>query len=189
MGWKIEIGNADFEQLSRHLSGDVEQVAFLFTEPYANDHRLRVRALQLIPAEGFRHQGSYHVELADEIRPELIKRAWDENACLIEAHSHLDGPAGFSSSDLAGFEEWVPHLRWRLRGRPYAALVFAPDDFDALLWDSDGDPVSIEGLQIGGGATLVPTNYTPRPTRIEKGKKPEEERKDKKSWWRTLLGR
>lgn len=185
MGWKIEIEEADFKRLREHLSGEVEQVAFLFTEPYGDDHRLRVGDLELITSERFRYQGSYHVELADEIRPELIKRAWDENACLIEAHSHLDGPAGFSSSDLAGFEDWVPHLRWRLRGRPYAALVFAPDDFDALLWDGDGAPVSIDALQILGGATLVPTDHTRHPVSVEPRRKDEK----KKRWWRRLLGR
>lgn len=160
MGWRIEIDEDDYSRLREHLRGDVEQVAFLFTQPYRDDQRLRVRDLHLVPAAGFSFQSDYHVELGDTVRPELIKRAWDSDACVIEAHSHLEGPAGFSASDLWGFEEWVPHFRWRLRGRPYGALVFAPDDFDALVWAGEGPGEAIEAMDAGGNGALVPTGRT-----------------------------
>jgi hypothetical protein len=110
MGWRIEIDDGDYRRLRDHLSGEVEQVAFLFTEPHARGQRLRVRGMRLVGADGFKVQSAYHVELADHIRPEVIKQAWDEKACVIEAHSHVDGPAQFSWSDLVGFDEWVPHM-------------------------------------------------------------------------------
>ena len=179
MGWVVEIQEANYDGLRDHLRGDVEQVAFLFTEPYAGDQRLRVRDVELIPSDGFAYQGGYHVELAEQIRPALIKRAWDEDACLIEAHSHLHGPACFSWSDMAGFDEWVPHLKWRLQGRPYAALVFAPDDFDALVWDGKQDAGPLEALDVLPGQRLAPTGRTLRPAETPK----------EKSWWRRLLGR
>lgn len=183
MGWKIEIQSADFQRLREHLRGEVEQVAFLFTEPYAEDQRLRVRGVELIAADGFDYQSGYHVELADEIRPELIKQAWDENACIIEAHSHLHGPAQFSGSDLVGLGEWASHMRWRLQGRPYAALVVAPDDFDALVWDGDGPAAPVEAVEIIGGGTLVPTGQTHRALTGEpKNRKPT-------SRWRRIIGR
>lgn len=172
--------DADYRRLGEHLSGEVEQVAFLFTERYAGDRRLRVRAMRLITTEEFKSQSGYHVELADEIRPEVIKRAWDEDACLIEAHSHVDGSARFSWSDLAGFDEWVPHMRWRLQGRPYAALVFAPEGFDALVWDGEGSAIPVEALEIIGVATHTPTGQTHGQLTGEP---------KKKSWWRGLLGR
>jgi hypothetical protein len=182
MGWTIEIEATDYQRLREHLMGEVEQVAFLFTEPYSGDCRLRVRDLRLLSSDGFDFQSGYHVELADEIRPEVIKRAWDEDACLIEAHSHVRGPAGFSPSDLWGFEEWVPHVRWRLGGRPYVALVFAPNDFDALVWDGEGSPVPLEAMDIIGGQTLQPASQPhPAPKALIK--------ESKKSWWRKLRGK
>lgn len=194
MGWRIEVGGRDYEQLRVHLDAgsEVEQVAFLLTAPYAGDEVLRIARIQLIDAENFNFQSGYHVELADDVRPSLIKRAWEAEACVIEAHSHLLGPSRFSPSDLAGFDEWVPHMRWRLRGRPYAALVFAPDDFDALVWDGDGRPAPLDALVVVDGPVVRPTGFsyaslaptapaTPEPAR--------EGRSIKKSWWRRLLGR
>lgn len=196
MGWTIEIERRDYERLRDHLeAGDeVEQVAFLLTEPYAGDEALRVAAIQLIEAEKFNLQSGYHVELADEVRPDLIKRAWEEEACVIEVHSHLDGPARFSWSDIAGFDEWVPHMRWRLRGRPYAALVFAPDDFDALVWNGDTGPDRLQELVVIDGPVLRPTGdthaslapKTPVPTTPAEAA---EDPPKKKPWWRRLLGR
>jgi len=194
MGWTIEIGQRDYERLRDHLeAGDeVEQVAFLLTEPYAGDETLRVAAIQLIEAGDFNLQSGYHVELADEVRPDLIKRAWEEEACVIEVHSHLDGPARFSWSDLAGFDEWVPHMRWRLRGRPYAALVFAPDDFDALVWNGDTGPDRLQQLVIIDGPVLRPTGDTHASLAPKTPRTPAETAEEppkKKPWWRRLLGR
>ena len=196
MGWTIEIDRRDYERLRDHLeAGDeVEQVAFLLTEPYAGDETLRVAAIQLIEAEKFNFQSGYHVELADEVRPDLIKRAWEEEACVIEVHSHLDGPARFSWSDIAGFDEWIPHMRWRLRGRPYAALVFAPDDFDGLVWNRDTGPDRLQELVVIDGPVLRPTGdsqaslapKTPVPTTPAEAA---EDPPKKKAWWRRLLGR
>ncbi len=198
MGWAIEIAPRDYARLRTHLTpdGEVEEVAFLLTEPYEGDETLRVASIQLIEDENFRFQSGYHVELADNVRPALIKRAWEEEACVIEAHSHLRGPAGFSWSDMAGFDEWVPHMRWRLRGRPYAALVFAPDDFDALVWNGDASPDHVEALVIGDAA-LRPTGRTweslaaksPPPMTTPAPSIAREDGPIKKSWWRKHLGR
>ncbi len=200
MGWRIEVGSGHYDELRRHLSGEVEEVAFLFTEPYQDDRRLKVLDVMPISVEGFDIQSDYHVELADELRPQLIKRAWDENACLIEAHSHIEGRAAFSPSDLSGFEEWVPHLRWRLRRRPYAALVFAREDFDALVWHGDGPPIGLDAIEIVGGESLRPTDYTIR--ELMAGARPTEAashsvvsvptqvtKKGQTRWWRRLRGR
>lgn len=200
MGWRIEVGSGHYEELRRHLSGDVEEVAFLFTEPYQDDRRLKVRDVMPISVEGFDFQSDYHVELADGLRPQLIKRAWDEDACLIEAHSHTEGRAAFSPSDLWGFEEWVPHLRWRLRRRPYAALVFAREDFDALVWHGDGPPVGLDAIEIAGGESLRPTDNTIRelsagvlPTgaasHMVASASSQVTEKRPTRWWRRLRGR
>jgi hypothetical protein len=67
----------------------------------------------------------------------------------------------FSGSDIAGFGEWVPHVRWRLRGRPYVALVFDGGVFDALAWDTeDGLASAVPTIQVDGREALHPNGRT-----------------------------
>ncbi len=48
-----------------------------------------------------------------------------------------------------GLQEFVPHARWQLGGRPYAALVVAEDSYDGLAWvDESGNPQAIEIIMI-----------------------------------------
>jgi hypothetical protein len=91
----------------------------------------------------------------------MIKRAHDLNASVIELHSHpFSKHAEFSPSDLSGFSEFIPHVWWRLKGRPYAAIVLAPTGFDSLAWLEN--PTTPNGLlQIQAGSTLItPTGFT-----------------------------
>ena len=61
--------------------------------------------------------------------------------------------------DLTG--DWVPHLFWRLRRRPYAALVTAGDTFDALAWVEAADlPEQTERIELDDGGVLVATACT-----------------------------
>jgi hypothetical protein len=102
------------------------------------------------------------VTLTDRTRVETIRWSWDARASLIEAHSHGDtGTACFSASDLWGLKEWVPHLRWRLRGCPYAAIVTAGETFDAIAWiDGSDQPEQIDHLEIVGEGRLAATART-----------------------------
>lgn len=152
-------------ELLAHLRAtEDEQVAFLFTEPSLPGEPLRVAELYKVPPEGFEWQSAYHVTLADEVRGHVIGRAWQLGGCLVEAHSHEGGsPATFSRSDMSGFEEWVPHVRWRLPDRPYVALVFADDSFDALVWTEGRDgPGALAGVIVDGHGILAPTGLTYR---------------------------
>lgn len=154
---------AIYEALRLHLAAvDVEHVAFLFTEPANAGSELRVTELYRVPPEGFAFQSGYHIELSDEVRGHVIKRAWDLGGSLIEAHNHLSGPAAFSKSDLYGFGEWVPHVRWRLANRPYIALVFVGETFDALVWQAANGPAPLECLNVDGRGSQVPTSITHR---------------------------
>src|SRR5207253_2261676 len=94
--------------------------------------------------------------------PDLIKWAWDRDACLVEAHSHPRGdPARLSPSDFHGLAEWVPHLWWRLRGRPYAALVFGDATVDGLAWvDGAGRPEPIRELHTTDGRSVFCTGLS-----------------------------
>lgn len=140
-----------FDPARLHLQGHVEQVGFFLADYGADDRCLTLREFRGIQPEGFETQTSHHVTLKDEIRPEVIRWATMSEACLVEAHSHVGGPAGFSGSDVWGFGEWVPHVRWRLQNRPYAAIVLSDDTFDAVAWINPGDvPDQVELLDVDG---------------------------------------
>src|SRR5205085_10592268 len=146
-----------------HLRGRIEQVGFFLANYDETRRAFLLREWRPMPPEAFEFQSAYHVALRDEVRPEVIKWAWDSDACLVEVHSHGDrGLAGFSPSDIWGFEEWVPHVRWRLRGRPYAAIVTAGDTFDALAWvDAKHDPVQVVALEVDGVAHMATARTLP----------------------------
>jgi hypothetical protein len=90
----------------------------------------------------------------------LLKRAHDQGACLVELHSHpFCMHAQFSRTDISGLQETVPHMLWRLRGQPYAAIVVARRSFDALVW-ATGEPRGAQCLSsiAIGSRILKPTN-------------------------------
>jgi hypothetical protein len=165
----IVASDALYRVARRHLRGRVEQVGF-FLADYNDERRAFVlREWRPMPPGAFEYQSAYHVALADEMRPEIIKWAWDADACLVEVHSHGDeGIASFSPSDLHGFDEWVPHVRWRLRGRPYAAIVTAGGTFDAWAWlDTSNTPTQITELEVDGVAQPATARTLPRLTELK----------------------
>src|SRR2546425_3019395 len=129
----ITIAPQLYDALVAHvLPDDVEeeQVAFLYLKPALEGGGFEVVEQTLVPPEGFFHQSAYHLELSDKTRATVIKNAHDLEASLAEVHSHPSpAPAAFSSSDIAGLEDFVPHVWWRLKGRPYFAFVFGLTSF------------------------------------------------------------
>jgi hypothetical protein len=160
----IVASGAIYDSARAHLRGHVEQVGFFLADFDGERNAFVLREWRPMPPEAFEYQSAYHVTLRDEMRPEVIKWAWDADACLIEVHSHGDdGIAEFSPSDFWGFDEWVPHVRWRLRGRPYAAIVTAADTFDALAWiDANKDPVQVAALEVDGVSKMATARTLPR---------------------------
>jgi hypothetical protein len=151
-----------YRELRGHLTGRVEQVGFFLADYDPARRAFLLRTWRPVPPEGFEIQSEYHVTLTDEMRPEIIKWAWDAGASLVEAHSHGDvGMACFSPSDGWGFKEWVPHLWWRLRGRPYAAIVTTGETFDAIAWiDGADQPEQVGYLEILGKGKRAATAST-----------------------------
>jgi hypothetical protein len=160
----IAASGALYRTAREHLRGHIEQVGFFLADFEAERSVFLLREWRPMPPEAFEFQSAYHVTLRDEMRPEIIKWAWDANACLVEVHSHGDeGIACFSPSDLYGFDEWVPHVRWRLRGRPYGAIVTAGDSFDALAWlDNEKAPVQVAALEVDSVAQAATARTLPR---------------------------
>lgn len=164
MGVVLSISADLNRELRSHLfKDDAEQLAFLLGKPRgADSQELQLSELYLVPPSGFEKQSPFHICLLPEIRANVIKWAWDHEASLVEAHSHR-GPvlAAFSPSDIEGFEEFVPHIWWRLQGRPYAALVFTRQSFDAFVWiTGPSSPQGVEALRVEGEADERPTGLT-----------------------------
>ena len=137
-----------WEAARKHLDLRAEQVGFFLADWSPADRQFRIHAWRPIddgPADSPRQ---LHVSLLDETRSAIIQWASAEDACLIEAHSHGRwSPAAFSQYDLQNLGEWVPHLWWRLRHRPYAAIVTSVRDLDALAWiDGPGEIEQVDGV-------------------------------------------
>lgn len=152
-----------FGSLNAHLLplGSIrEEAAFLFARPAGDNGIFKVVEAQMLNPGDFAHHQSDYLELDDATRASLIKRAHDLDASLVEMHSHPGPfPAAFSYADLRGLQDTVPYMWWRLRKRPYFAIVMADDGFDALAWIID--PAAPELLRIAAdGKLLIPTNYT-----------------------------
>jgi hypothetical protein len=140
----IKIPQRVYDEMRQHLlprrSRD-EQAGFVYAKPSKLEGAsLSFEHVQWEPLGrgDFDHQSAFHLELRDETKARVIKTAHDLQCSLIEFHSHRGPwPAQFSGSDFAGFEEFVPHVLWRLKGRPYAAVVVAASGIDGLAWTAD----------------------------------------------------
>jgi hypothetical protein len=145
------------------LSGPEEQAAFVFARGHLDNLGYKFTPIEwrTIPTTGFHHQSSYHLEMTDTARRDLIRRAHELEASLVEFHSHPSArPAQFSWSDIEGLREFVPHVRWRLQHRPYIAIVVGLSSFDALVWcDDHQTPTPLCHLDVEGKA-LQPTGLT-----------------------------
>lgn len=140
-----------FAQAWEDLHQAAEQVGFFLADYDNATGAFHLLEWRLVRSEGFDTFGPLHVTLSDEVQTGVIQWAFSSGRCLVEAHSHGPRwPAEFSSTDLLGLDEWVPHVRWRLRARPYGALVVGGRDFDGLAWvEAAVTPVQITTLTAG----------------------------------------
>jgi len=163
MANSLELTSEVHDKLWGHLlQGDQQQVAFIFAHAVEGGDGVvfRGREVYLVRAHDLLVQASYHVSLTDEIQATIIKMAWEKGLALVEFHSHPrgTGPAQFSASDLSGLYEFVPHVRWRLKGQPYLAIVVGSSDFDGLVWRK-GSPEDLDHMLVGD-RIVWPTGLT-----------------------------
>lgn len=134
---------SQWEEIQEHLVPELlstEQAAFAFMESVESGDELVLNCIEvrLLVGKELSHQSAYNIEVAESVQAEVIKRAHDLSSSLMELHSHVFDPGpSFSYSDWLGFEEFVPHVWFRLKQKPYAALVMSPAGIDALGWESD----------------------------------------------------
>ena len=145
-----------YTSLHSHLlakNASREQAAFVFArlKEAAGSEVFECLDWMLVEQEEFSQQCGDYLELSDRSRAKIIKRAHDLNASIVEFHSHLGPwPAVFSQADKEGLEEFVPHVWWRLKHRPYAAIVVAASGFDGLVWLNDPSrPQQLDGIRVG----------------------------------------
>lgn len=157
MSGVIELSDAAWRELRNHLlppHSQIEEGAFLLArhelQPGNNIVFRHIETI-LLGREHYVSQEHDYLELTDGARAHLIKRAHDLDASLIEFHSHPGPyPACFSPADMHGFSEFVPHVLWRLKQRPYAAVVVAPSGFDGLMWAPPvSSPIALDRLSVG----------------------------------------
>jgi hypothetical protein len=141
----------------------MEEAAFVFVHYTSDRGKVLFRFVEwfAVGPEGFVHRSEGYLELTDIFRAQVIKRAHDLGASIVEFHSHpYPWPAAFSQSDRNGFDEFVPHVWWRLKGRPYLAVVVSPSGFDGLAWlSSPKTPQLLDSIKVGK-RILRPTGLT-----------------------------
>jgi hypothetical protein len=151
---RLQLGRDLADGALAHLRQRGERVGFFLADVTSTIFTLRewrpVLDDELIP--------SLHAILTDEAAGEIVRWAFSNKKSLVEVHTHGSFvPAAFSSIDIAGFEDWVHGVRWRLRGAPYAAAVIAGDTVDAWAWTgTDSQPEQIDSIVIGG-SQIIPT--------------------------------
>lgn len=148
----IDISAAQYRELVGHLlqPDGCEHAAFAFAEFNAEDSQFHVIELLAVAPDDCVGQSAYYLELSDGLRAAVIKQAHELDASLIEFHSHRSQhSAAFSISDFTGFSDFVPHVWWRLGGRPYAAVVVAESSLDALAWTKGPDcPIPVTEIRV-----------------------------------------
>ena len=161
MGITLTIPPSIASTLRDHLAGGRgEQLAFMLAEPTAGG--FLVTDCRTVAAPGLDDQTPWHLALGEDERGAVIKWAHEDGGVLVEAHVHRDGfAAALSPYDLDNLADWVPHVRWRLRHRPYIALVFSGGTFDGLAWGASYDaPEQVGTLLIEGSPALPATGLT-----------------------------
>jgi proteasome lid subunit RPN8/RPN11 len=158
----LTLKQGTWTRLRTHLlQNDVEQVAIVFSSTSHENGGISFNELDhiLLTEKDFDFQSAYHISLTDEAQAMIIKAAWDKRSSIVEFHSHVDPghDPRFSPSDLNGFQEFVPHVWWRLRGRPYAAIVVAERGIDSLVWTENPDIPEPLGQMLVDGSVLSPT--------------------------------
>lgn len=166
MDCELVTTRAQYESVRTHLvrvRPNAEEAGFAYVRPLDGECRFEILLWEPVPDHGFAYKSLYGLELTDEYRARVIKKAHDLDAALMEFHSHpIANSAAFSGSDRFGFRDFVPHVRWRLKQKPYLAAVFAARGFDSLWWMSSSSiPDGVVTLSVDG-RTVPPSATTLR---------------------------
>lgn len=163
------------EKLRQHFfQNEVEQGAFLFTEAMRQRRwlNLTVADYYLVPAQGWEIQAEIYLQMKDSERAKIMKLARVKNLCAIDCHSHPNSgdDVWFSPSDVAGITDFAQYAKWKLDGKPFAAMVWGEESVDAVLWQAEfNEGQRVDQVKIVGNSnqTIIPTGSW---FRVPKGK-------------------
>ena len=107
----IDLTERQYEAIWEHLLPDgatCESAAFIFASVQDVNQSLVLRAQDyfLVGQGGFNAQSNNYIELSDESRINVIKKAHQTHTALVELHSHpfnSHRSAAFSLADMNGF--------------------------------------------------------------------------------------
>jgi hypothetical protein len=166
------------ESLRKYLfQSELEQGAFLFADvsQSSKELNLAVQDIYLVPPDGWQVQLEVYLEMKDSERSKIMALARKSGFAVIDCHSHpgSDDEVQFSPSDRYGITDFAAYANWKLGGKPFAAMVWGENSFDAVVWSNDfKNPHSIDELRIEGG---VPDVRKPQGSWFHKQTEP---------WWR-----
>ena len=151
--------------LQQHFfQNEVEQGAFLFAEARSDRGELRLDVMDfyLVPARGWEVQMEVYLQMKDSERAKIMKLAREKDLCAIDCHSHphAGGDVWFSPSDIAGITDFAQYARWKLDGKPFAAMVWGEQSVDAVLWHGEftnAERVALVKIVGNSNQTLIPT--------------------------------
>lgn len=163
---KLAMTDRMLADIRHHLfgsGGPEEQGGFLLCKGTVAFDTFEATVWLPLCRDDYVEQAEDYLELTDAARARVIKAAHDHGGCLVELHSHPSSrPACFSLADLAGLREFVPHVRWRLNGKPYLALVFGTTSFDGLAWVGGAKRAVAVGELITSTGPIAATGLTAR---------------------------
>ncbi|PYJ87781.1 MAG: hypothetical protein DME22_00375 [Verrucomicrobia bacterium] len=146
------------------FQNEVEQGAFLFAEAKRESDGLHlvVADFYLVPARGWEVQMEVYLQMKDSERAKIMKLARENNLCAIDCHSHphAEDDVWFSLSDVAGISDFAQYAKWKLNGKPFAAMVWGEKSVDAVLWRDDfahAERVALVKIIGNTNQTLIPT--------------------------------
>jgi hypothetical protein len=157
MTWALEIPDRLYDRMLAHLFNDgVEQGAFLYAEPQGGS--LIAREVYLVPPSGWEIQSAYRLVMKDDERARILARARQSGLCLVDCHSHPGSGEDieFSPSDYSGVVDFAQYVKWKLDGRPYAALVWGEASVDGVVWERDfARAMTLDAVRVINGVLHV----------------------------------
>ena len=153
------------QALREHFfKNELEQGAFLFAQlsQEGGDLTLLAADYYLVPAQAWEVQIEVYLEMKDSERGKIMKLAREKNLCAIDCHSHpyAGDDVWFSPSDVTGISEFAEYAKWKLAGKPFAAMVWGEVSVDAVLWHGDfaaAERVSAVTVVGNRNQTIIPT--------------------------------
>ncbi|MCE7733591.1 MAG: hypothetical protein GPJ54_01855 [Candidatus Heimdallarchaeota archaeon] len=142
------------------FSSKLEQGAALFAqERWQNGNLiLEVQDYYLVPKSGWEVQQDIYLQMKDSERAKILKMAIDKGLCLIDCHSHtgIFNKAFFSYSDISGITEFASYVKWKLNGKPFAAMVWSKGSLDSVLFqDEFNEAHQVDEIRVSNGIIKI----------------------------------